>query len=214
MLYRLILTFSLMLFVTTYSYADSIVTVPKDTKISIAMQSNVSNITSATGDPFSAIVYEDVAVDGKLVLPAGTKVYGKIVVKDPRHMDRSGSIRFIFTSLAVPAGVHTKLCATLVVRGGIVTFIRGEEKVKIDAAIFIYPDVLINAPVVTPVKKIADSESDLETTMCSTLLLVKKAKDVDIKIGDITRIVLQKDLQVTLDESGNSSLYVRLNDHL
>jgi hypothetical protein len=209
MLKRVVLSLGLMIVATTDSYADSIVMVPKDTKISIVMRSNLSSVTSATGDNFSALVCEDVAVDGKLVWPAGTRIGGRLEVTHSRHMDRSSSVRLIFTSIGDQGGPDTKICASLVVRGGIITFRRGDEIVKIDAATFVYPDMAINPPVPTSVKH-NTFESDLEKTMCSTLLLGRYRKDVDIKIGDETRMKLQKDLQVTLAESENSSLYLHL----
>jgi hypothetical protein len=208
-LHRLIFAFSLMFLAATASYAETLVTVPKDTKISIAMQSNISGVTSATGDAFSAVICEDLAIDQKLVLPAGTIVYGKVVIGQRRHMDSVSYLRLMLVSLHTAAGVDMKLRANFVARGGVVTFKRGDERVQFGSGTVFIPSIPVAAPPGTIVQD-AKAISEFEPAMiaCSTLLLTKKNKDIDIRIGDVTRIVLLEDLQVNVKEPGNSSLYV------
>ena len=61
------------------SGADEAVTVPAGTGILVKMQSAVVTGEARKGDPFTAVLEEPVAVNGKTVFARGLKVHGRVV---------------------------------------------------------------------------------------------------------------------------------------
>jgi len=56
-----------------------IATIPSGTKLNVRLESTVDTAVSKTGDTFKGVVDEDVIVDGKVAIPRGSPVSGKLL---------------------------------------------------------------------------------------------------------------------------------------
>lgn len=84
--------------------------IPSGTKLSIVMKTNLNAKKSKEGDPFSAIIKEDVIVDNNLILPAGSLMRGRVdKVKKPGIFSKSGSILLNFDHIVTPLGKQVNL---------------------------------------------------------------------------------------------------------
>ena len=76
------------------------VTVPAGTMITVAMIDAVGTDTNKAGDTFSASLADPVVVDGKTVLPKGTKVRGRIeTLEEPGRVKGKAEISLVLTQL-------------------------------------------------------------------------------------------------------------------
>src|SRR5262245_32731708 len=76
------------------------VTIPSGTTITVAMIDAVGTDTNKAGDTFSASLADPVVVDGKTVLPKGTKVRGRIETLDePGRVKGKAAISLVLTQL-------------------------------------------------------------------------------------------------------------------
>ena len=76
------------------------VTIPSGTSLPLALTSALSSDTSAVEDAVSAELTRPVTIDGREVLPAGTRVTGIVTaVDDSNRVKGRASIAFRFTSL-------------------------------------------------------------------------------------------------------------------
>ncbi|MEW5820721.1 MAG: hypothetical protein AB1782_11060 [Cyanobacteriota bacterium] len=84
--------------------------IPVGTKLNIVLNNNLNAKKSKEGDPFSANIKSDVLVEGKLIIPAGTLIRGRIgKVKKPRIFSKSGSIVLNFDHIVTPLGKQITL---------------------------------------------------------------------------------------------------------
>lgn len=84
--------------------------IPSGTKLSITMKTNLNAKKSKEGDPFSAMIKEDVIVDNNIILPAGSLIRGRVdKVKKPGIFSKSGSILLNFDHIVTPLGKQVNL---------------------------------------------------------------------------------------------------------
>ncbi|HKY03656.1 MAG TPA: peptidoglycan-binding protein [Blastocatellia bacterium] len=89
-------------------------TVPQDTVISMRMDRDLSSRTSRVGDRFTATVTIPVYVNGRTVIPAGSKVEGRVTQVTPaKRMSKSGTIAVDFDELVFPNGSRVPLAGNL-----------------------------------------------------------------------------------------------------
>ncbi len=89
-------------------------TVPADTVISMRMDRDLSSRTSRVGDRFTATVTIPVYVNGRTVIPAGSKVEGRVTQVTPaKRMSKSGTIAVDFDELVFPNGSRVPLAGNL-----------------------------------------------------------------------------------------------------
>lgn len=89
-------------------------TVPEDTVISMRMDRDLSSRTSRVGDTFTATVTIPVYVNGRTVIPAGSKVEGRVTQVTPaKRMSKSGTIAVDFDELVFPNGSRVRLAGNL-----------------------------------------------------------------------------------------------------
>src|SRR5712692_4087001 len=89
------------------------VTIPVGTVIPLRMDTYLSSETSRVGDRFMATVSRDVAVNGILALPAGTKVEGRVTGAAPATRSRAGTIAVAFDRIRFVDGSSTMVDGTL-----------------------------------------------------------------------------------------------------
>jgi hypothetical protein len=81
------------------------VTIPSGTRLQVALLTGVSSDKSRPGDPFIATLVEPIAVDGKTVLPKGTKVRGRVAdAKRSGRVKGRASIRLMLTDIELDNG--------------------------------------------------------------------------------------------------------------
>jgi len=105
------ITTSLLLFATLACFAasnTSAATVPAGTDL-VVKTDDVINSSDKPGKTFPAVLFQAVSVNGKVVLPAGTKVTGKI--ETSRRMTHSPE-RFTVNLVDVTVGGHAKAVQT------------------------------------------------------------------------------------------------------
>lgn len=89
-------------------------TIPAGTKIPVALKHAISTKSAREGDPVYAQTTFPLAIDGKIIIPAGTYVQGKIMnVKRPGRVKGRGELMMHFTSLIFPSGYTVPLPGAL-----------------------------------------------------------------------------------------------------
>lgn len=75
------------------------------TILKLSMDNYLTSRTAAIGDPFTATVFEDVRVNGEVVIPQGAKIEGKVSsVKAAERKSKSGTLGIDFDRLRLPNG--------------------------------------------------------------------------------------------------------------
>jgi len=84
--------------------------IPAGTRIPIALKNTISTKANHEGDPIYAQSTFPVAVDDKIIVPAGTYVQGKIIsIKPAGHIKGRAEVLIHFTSLIYPSGYTVML---------------------------------------------------------------------------------------------------------
>lgn len=90
------------------------VTVPADTEAAIEMLSGVHTQVSHVDDPVEARITRPVYVNGRVALPSGTLVEGRITRLRPAgHMHRPAELTFRFDQISLPDGQTAPITAFL-----------------------------------------------------------------------------------------------------
>jgi hypothetical protein len=74
--------------------------VPANTAIYVRLQQPISSTTAQSGQSFSAVLDEPLAIDGQTLAPAGAPVTGTVVAaRESGHFNRAGYLRITLTSI-------------------------------------------------------------------------------------------------------------------
>ena len=93
----------------------NITAIPKGTTLMIRMDQPVNSESSKMGDPISATVEADVFLDNRLVVPAGSIVYGSVSsVRHTGRVGQHGQLEMRFDALRTPDGMTTPIQAHVV----------------------------------------------------------------------------------------------------
>lgn len=75
------------------------------TILKLSMDTYLTSRTAAIGDPFTATVFDDVRVNGSVIIPKGAKIEGKVSsVKAAERKSKSGILGIDFDRLRLPNG--------------------------------------------------------------------------------------------------------------
>jgi len=84
--------------------------VPAETVLTMALDGGLNSKTAVVGDPVSATVVQPVVVDGREVIPAGSKVEGKVTdVAAAKHGAGKARLAISFEVLTLPDGYATNI---------------------------------------------------------------------------------------------------------
>jgi hypothetical protein len=84
--------------------------VPAGTKVPLRLQNGISTKTARVGDSVYAQTQFPIAIDGKMMIPAGTYVQGKISkITRPGRVKGRAEVLFNFTKLIYPSGYTVSL---------------------------------------------------------------------------------------------------------
>lgn len=98
----------------TVAVTPEMTTIPAGTKIPVALKHAISTKSAREGDPVYAQTTFPLAIDGKIIIPAGTYVQGKIMnVKRPGRVKGRGELMMHLTSLIFPSGYTVPLPGAL-----------------------------------------------------------------------------------------------------
>lgn len=96
------------------SLAGQMVTVPVGTIVPLRMDTYLNSDTSRAGDRFTAIVSRDVMIDGRVVIPANSKVEGHVTGTTPAERgSKTGSIAVAFDRLMIGSAPAMPVDGTL-----------------------------------------------------------------------------------------------------
>jgi hypothetical protein len=95
--------------------AEDKISLPAGTSMKMKLENALTTSSSKSGDPFSARVTEAVMLDGKLVIPVGASVQGRVTkASEPRRIAGKPTIAIFPETVVLPNGEHYMLNATLV----------------------------------------------------------------------------------------------------
>ena len=89
--------------------------VPAGTPLMVKLDTSLATFSNKAGDPFTGSLMQAVVINGKMVLPAGTRVEGRVTkVDEPRRIAGKPTIGIMPEALILPTGERFFLDATLV----------------------------------------------------------------------------------------------------
>jgi hypothetical protein len=97
------------------SAAQSGSPVPAGTALMVKLETTLATFSNKAGDPFRGTLTQAVVLNGKMVIPAGTMVEGRVTkVAEPRRIAGKPTIGIMPEALILPSGERFFLDATLV----------------------------------------------------------------------------------------------------
>jgi serine/threonine-protein kinase len=96
------------------------VTLPAGTEVHLALDTAVGSGQSRAGDNLTARVTDPVVMGSRVVIPAGSRVHGRVVDATPARKglaDKAGSLSLSFDSVSTPVGFGAAMSATLTSAG-------------------------------------------------------------------------------------------------
>jgi hypothetical protein len=97
------------------SFAPAQTALPTGTAVKMKLETTLATFSSKAGDPFSARVTEPLMMDGKIVIPIGTTVEGRVTkTNEPRRIAGKPTIAIFPENLVLPNGDRFALNASLV----------------------------------------------------------------------------------------------------
>jgi hypothetical protein len=89
--------------------------VPAGTALMVKLETTLATFSNKPGDPFRASLTQAVMLNGKVLIPAGAIVEGRVTrVAEPRRISGKPTIAILPEALVLPAGERFFLDATLV----------------------------------------------------------------------------------------------------
>ena len=76
-------------------------TVPSGTSVAVTINTRVSSETAKAGDTWTGVVKDDVMIDGRTVIPAGSTVTGTVTAATPASHEAKASLDFAMSSVNV-----------------------------------------------------------------------------------------------------------------
>jgi Ca2+-binding RTX toxin-like protein len=78
------------------------ITVPDGTVIHVVLDQSISSAQNRSGDPFEASVSTPVVIDGKTVIPRGSRVHGRVAeARESGHLKTPAVLRLALSSVEV-----------------------------------------------------------------------------------------------------------------
>jgi len=191
-----------------WTQSPQTITVPQGTVVRLTLQTPVSTKISEVGEPVRAVLYDDLYVDGNLVLGRGTEFVGRVShVKRARRGQKQSELAIVFDRLVTSYGeepVKTVLAA--------IDDWQGDRKIKSDdegvarggrsgerTLENVYRGSHIGLAAGTAVGLITRSGMAAGIVIASTLggaVLMSKGADIRLNPGAILRVKLEQPLEL------------------
>ncbi|MGA8762664.1 MAG: hypothetical protein WB562_07355 [Candidatus Sulfotelmatobacter sp.] len=95
--------------------AQTSLSVPAGTAVIVKLETTLATFSNKPGDPFQGRVTQPVTLDGKVLIPAGATVEGRVTkVNEPRRISGKPTIGILPEAVILPTGERYFLDATLV----------------------------------------------------------------------------------------------------
>jgi hypothetical protein len=89
--------------------------VPTGTALMVKLETTLATFSNKPGDLFQAQLIQPVVIDGRTVIPAGTKIEGHVAkVAEPRRISGRPTIKIVPETLVMAGGERLALDATLI----------------------------------------------------------------------------------------------------
>lgn len=89
--------------------------VPAGTALMVKLETTLATFSNKPGDPFQGQVIEPVVLDGRTLIPAGTRMEGHVArVTEPRRISGRPTIKIVPETLVLAGGERVSLDATLI----------------------------------------------------------------------------------------------------
>jgi len=96
-------------------WAQTGVSVPEGTPLKVKLATTISTFSSKVGDPFQGKTTEPVVIEGKILIPAGSTVEGRVTkLNEPRRISGKPTIVIFPEHIVLPDGQRFMLNAVLV----------------------------------------------------------------------------------------------------
>jgi len=193
------------------------VTVPEGTIVRLALQTPVSTKISEVGDPVRATLYDDLIVDGKLVLERGAEFSGRVThVKSAGRGQRQSELALVFDRVRTSYGVEP-VTTTLVA----IDDWQGDRKVRSDEEGVahggrsgertfrnVYRGAHVGMAAGSAIGLITGSGKAAGIVIAGTLggaVLMTKGEDLRLNPGTILRVRLERALSLPVIRSAPES---------
>jgi len=104
-----------LLLVAAMAAAQTSLPVPAGTALMVKLQTTLATFSNKPGDLFQGELIHPVVVEGRTVIPAGTKIEGRVAkVSEPRRISGRPTIKIVPETLVLAGGERFALDATLV----------------------------------------------------------------------------------------------------
>jgi hypothetical protein len=89
--------------------------VPTGTALMVKLETTLATFSNKPGDLFQGQLIQPVVIDGRTVIPAGTKIEGHVAkVAEPRRISGRPTIKIVPETLVMASGERLPLDATLI----------------------------------------------------------------------------------------------------
>lgn len=179
--------------------------VPSGTKLKIIIETPIDEGSNMIDDEVSARISEDIIVDGKVVIPAGSTVSGIISeIKQAKRLHKAGSVRVEFKNLATNDGRKIPIVASVLTHSGLLKGRFTKKTALISTATLVAPALAgVGAGIAADGSALgAGIGAALGALAGVGLFAFQKGNMVDIMAGDELDIELTEEALVPHEESG------------
>jgi hypothetical protein len=103
---------------STAAVVEEPITVPEGTRLMVKLDKPINTAENPTGSVFTAVLETDLVVDGKVVAPKGSQVYGKVIESRGGRVLGGQKLIFQFTDLMINNQLTPILTDPMGVEGG------------------------------------------------------------------------------------------------
>ena len=103
---------------STAAVVEEPITIPEGTRLMVKLDKPINTAENPTGSVFTAVLETDLAVDGKVVAPKGSQVYGKVIESRGGRVLGGQKLIFQFTDLMINNQLTPILTDPMGVEGG------------------------------------------------------------------------------------------------
>ena len=103
---------------STAAVVEEPITVPEGTRLMVKLDKPINTAENPTGSVFTAVLETDLVVDGKVVAPKGSQVYGKVIESRSGRVLGGQKLIFQFTDLMINNQLTPILTDPMGVEGG------------------------------------------------------------------------------------------------
>ena len=177
--------------------------VPGGTKLKIILETPIDEVTSMVDDEISARTAKNVEVDGKVVIPAGSTVVGKISeINLAKRLHKAGSVRIEFKNLTMPDGRQVPILASVLTHSGLIKGKYTKKTALISTATIVGPAAAgFGAGLAGEGSLVGAGIGALVGTLAGVgLFTFQRGNMVDLKSGDELSIELTEEALVPMSD--------------